>query len=323
MVEERPQEEQVKLEEGQVSEDTGQADDVWAQLMGTTNPFINPVDEQEEAEPAGVQAPSTAQPAEDDEAAQRSFRYWQSEADKRQNKIRELEAQLTQGTQQQLPPRDPSNGQFMSPQQSEPQYAQQQAPMEFPEPPPKPQMPAGFSRIEAQSDDRSESARYLNEVDQWQGDMALYNANKIDFIEAKRQLETETMRKQQEQRERARYAQAAQQREIANLTTTLRDGYSLNDQQVAEFFTQMSDPNSISIDNLVRLYAMNKGIQLPNTQQKPVPQPSGDFKQQQRTQMVPNALGVYPSSGSAPAKSEIDRLTDEMAEMSSGSSDWL
>jgi len=330
---EKPEESKVNPETNAVeTPETGNNEDVWTQLMGASNPFINPIVEESSEEAVANVQPTVANPQNTDEARQaeleeKSRSYWQSQADKKQNRIAELEAQVAQaGNAQQLPPRNPNTGQFVpqNPNYQEP-VVQTPETQGFPEAPAQPEMPIGFSRVDAQSDDRSESARYLNDVSKWQADMTMYNSQKIDYVEANRKLESQQTRAEQERQNYARQAYAAQQNEMSNLKKTLKEGYMLDDTQVTDFVNQMSSKDSISVDNLVRLYAMNQGIQLPALQQKQTPamKPSSSFMQQQSTQQVPNAMGVLPAIGNGAAKSDIDRLTDEMVDMSTSNSDWL
>ena len=297
-------------------------DDIFAQILGTQDNHMygTPIEENQE----GVVAPGTPpvetpEQTKTREVEENSSRYWQSQYDKLQNEVKELR---NTPVQQQLPPRNPNTGQFMPQQQAQAAFQQQvqtgemqpPQPQKFPDPPERPKTPAGFSRAEAMSDDRSESAIYLNSLDNYNADMAQYTNDRIEFSEMQRILETEKTKVELEQRQQAMYAQEAQKQELGKLATHLRGGYQFNDEQIQDFFRTMSDPSSISIDNLAKLYSMSKGIPLqaqPPQIQGQVKQPSGEFQQQQRAQQLPNPMGVYPSVGTnANAKSPQDLVFD-------------
>lgn len=300
-------------------------DQLWNSLVGGDNPFIVPEDtsqkpQQQKENPVN----ETEEQRKQRELDERSYRYWQSQADKRQAELertrQELEA-LKSGATRNLPPRDPNTGQFVHEQQS---IQAQQQPVQqqetFPAPPPRPQQPRGFSRAEAYADDRSESARYLDELDRWNADMQEYNAVKVEYSQIMQQQALDKQRMEFEQRERARQAQIAQQRQISSIAAKLRDGYRMSDQQVSEFFQEMSNPRSLSIENLYKLYALNHGIPIENSnqqQQQQVAQPSADFQQQQKAQQAPNPMGVMPAFGTtAQNRDPVDILMDDMVNMS-------
>ena len=74
----------------------------------------------------------------------------------------------------------------------------------------------------------------------------------------------------------------------------------------------MSDPSSITVDNLVQLYRLQKG----KGGGAPVnpgqsPQPSPFFQQAQRAQQVPQPMGVQPTAGNNQAPAE-DQIMDNM-----------
>jgi len=287
-------------------------DDIFAQILGTNDNkmFGTSTEENQESVVApGTTIVETPEQIKTREVEENSSRYWQSQYDQSQNKVRELESTSAQ----QLPPRNPNTGQFM-PQQPMPQQAAQIPDKKFPDPPARPKAPAGFSRAEAMSDDRSESAIYLNSLDNYNADMAQYTNDRIEFGEMQRIQETEKAKIELEQRRQETYTRQVQEQEIGRLATHLRDGYQFNNEQIQDFFQTMSDPSSISIDNLAKLYSMSKGIPLqanPQQIQRQVTQPSGEFQQQQRAQQVPNSMGVIPSVGTnANSRSPQDLVFD-------------
>ena len=84
----------------------------------------------------------------------------------------------------------------------------------------------------------------------------------------------------------------------------------------------MSDPSSISMENLWKLYALQNSlnIQNSNTQTIPLPTnqvyaPSKDFLKTRQTQQVPTPMGVLPGKSSADLRSPEDIAMDKMLEM--------
>ena len=86
--------------------------------------------------------------------------------------------------------------------------------------------------------------------------------------------------------------------------------YGMNDNEAKDFMSKMSDPNSITIDNLVQLYRLqNSGAQT----QEVSPTPSQAFTQTKNAQQVPSPMGVMPSGQSNnDARSFEDKMMDTM-----------
>ena len=88
--------------------------------------------------------------------------------------------------------------------------------------------------------------------------------------------------------------------------------YGLTHEESKEFIETMSNPSSITVDNLVQLYRLQKG----NGSGAPVnpgqpAQPSPSFQQAQRAQQVPQPMGVQPTAGNTTAPAE-DQIMDNM-----------
>ena len=109
------------------------------------------------------------------------------------------------------------------------------------------------------------------------------------------------------QRQQAIQQQNQQMNEVRELVT---GHHGLTQEQANDFINKMSDPNSVSIDNLVKLYLMEQGQGNPQT--GTTPQPSETFQQTQRAQQVPSPMGTMPSSGNQPNQSDEDQIMDSM-----------
>ena len=204
------------------------------------------------------------------------------------------------------------------------QMQQAQAPAqeaeEFPPPPEKPMEPAGFNRAEAMEDPRSPSAQYLNELDSWRDDIVEYNA-------IKNQYETTLLREQFEANEQQRINEIRKQQAYQAQTAQMNDIYQqvqgqhgLSAEEAAEFMNTMSQPDSLTIDNLVNLYRMQKGSGQPTNQQPTGP--SQTFNQQARAQQVPSPMGVLPAQQNESTQSAEDSIMDSMISDYKKSNPW-
>ena len=225
---------------------------------------------------------------------ERRFQYWQSEADKAKNEIAQLKAQLNQQTQQ----------------QAEPAPVEEKKAEEFPPPPEKPKQPMGFNRAEAMEDPNSASAQYLNQLDGWRDDIVQYNALKNEYqtaLVAEKLEKQEEVRKQEIQRAQA-YQQ--QQQQMNEVYQRVQGEFGLSSDEAAEFVQTMSRPESLTIDNLVQLYRLQKGSG--QTVQTQPTGPSETFNQQARAQQVPSPMGVLPAQQNESTQSAEDSIMDSM-----------
>ena len=252
-------------------------------------------------------APEQGLPAENQETApteepyeakndDKRFEYWQSQAAKKENELRTYQQEVEQAMQNQSM-QQPAPEQLARPVE------------EFPPPPKQPEKPRGFSREEAWSDSTSESARYLDEMDSWNTDMGDYRdlRNQYDIALVREQLQAEQNAKREAQAQRQEYNERKKQ--VQEVYQHVRGHYGFNPEDAKEFVKSMSDPNSVSMDNLVQLYRMNKGgAQAPQNTQGP----SDAFQQSKNAQQVPSPMGVMPSQSSQSNRSDTDQIMDSM-----------
>mgnify|MGYP003116823366 CR=1 FL=1 len=227
---------------------------------------------------------------------QTRYQYWQSQADKVKSENEQLKAQLAQTNQPQA-----------QPQQSQEKV---EAEPEFPPPPAKPLKPAHFSRDEAFSDPSSESARYLDSVEQWRDNMVEYNGIKSEYdstLLRERFDKQEAQRVQNAKRFQAQEQAKQQKNEVYKYVT---GHHGLSQEQAVDFINTMSKPESVNLDNLVQLYRLNNGGA---AQQANPSQPSQEFKQMQNAQQVPSPMGVLPSGQpGADTRTAEDKIMDTM-----------
>ena len=236
---------------------------------------------------------------------ERRFQYWQSEADKAKNEIADLKAQLTQQPQ---------------PQQAQPAPAEQKPVEEFPPAPEKPKAPVGFNRAEANEDPNSASAQYLNQLDNWRDDIIQYNSLKSEYQTAlvSEQLQQQEKARQDEIRRAQAYQQ--QQQQMNEVHTRVQGEFGLTADEATEFVQTMSKPESLTIDNLVQLYRLQKGSG--QTVQTQPTGPSDTFNQQARAQQVPSPMGVLPAQQNESTASAEDNIMNTMINDYKKSNPW-
>jgi len=223
------------------------------------------------------------------------FQYWQSQAAQKENQIQQMQQQMQQA-QQQMP---------------QPQAAPEPAVQEFPPPPGRPDKPRNFNRQEAYEDSSSESARYLDEVDEWRDNMDEYNTLRNQYDNALVREKMEAMEEEKAQAQRVREAQRQQASQLQEVDGLMQGNYGMSADESRDFIQKMSDPQSISIDNLVQLYRLQNGQGNAAPNQGQPAQPSSTFQQAKRAQQVPQPMGVQPTAGNTTAPAE-DQIMDNM-----------
>ena len=225
------------------------------------------------------------------------YQYWQSQADKLRNEKEQLQQQFNSLAAQQTQP------------QPQPEAVQEEAVEEsFPDPPEKPQKPYNFNMDDAMSDPSSESARFVQAEQQWRDEMDDYKNMQFEYQMAVLKDEREQMRNERQADIQRREAEAKTAEQVNNVKTHVMSQYNVDSQTADDFVRVMSDPNSINIDNLRKLYSVDKG--LTSSTQPAIP--SREFQQVKRAQQVPPSMGVMPSQNRQNEGSIEDRIMDSM-----------
>jgi len=260
-------------------------------------------------EPAPAEAPVQQEQAPEEYQAKnddKRFEYWQSRANKLENQIKETQPLLDHVKQ---------NPQILQ-QPPAQQPVQAEEPVEeFPEAPERPERPPNYSREASYTDPNSASAIYDSNLEAWRDDMTEYNSLKNQYETA---LLREDIERQENQRlQQIRNMQAKQQQETKQqeISEYVQANYDLSPEETGKFMQDMSDPSSISMENLVTLWRMNNGksaappVATPGVQGEAPQQrmgPSDTFQQTQRAQQVPQPMGVVPAQGSNPDDGKTD-----------------
>jgi len=281
-----------------LQDDSSLVDDViFGGEKGSVADAFEGTDEVEQAiaepESAPQQEVQVEAPKDNDEVR---YQYWQSQADKMKNERDQLQQQFNQLATQQTPA------------QQEPEPVAEPEP-EFPDPPEKPQRPYNFNMDEALSDPSSESAKFVQEENAWRDQMDEYKNLQFEYQMAMMQDEREKLQTERQQDIQRREAEQTQVREMESVKSHVMSQYKVDSQVAEDFVRVMSDPSSINLDNLWRLYASDKGYSSP---QQPANTPSGDFQQVKRAQQVPPSMGVMPSQSGQNEDSIEDKIIDSM-----------
>ena len=250
--------------------------------------------EQAIAEPESVpqQEAPVQQAQENDEVR---YQYWQSQADKMKNERDQLQQQFNQLATQQTPAQ----------QETEP-VAEPEP--EFPDPPEKPQKPYNFNMDEALSDPQSESARFVQEENAWRDQMDEYKNLQFEYQMAMMQDERDQLRTERQNDIQRREAEQQQIQQMDGVKQQVMNQYKVDPQVAEDFVRVMSDPSSINLDNLWKIYASDKGYGSPNQPATP----SAEFKQVERAQQVPPSMGVMPSQTRQDEGNVEDKIIDSM-----------
>tara|TARA_E500000305_G_scaffold109802_2_gene115781 strand:+ start:3162 stop:4130 length:969 start_codon:yes stop_codon:yes gene_type:complete len=275
-------------------------------------PSLTPADAFEPAaeQPIEGQPSSTPEPQQNQEVAppldndKVRYEYWQSQATKAQNQVKEYEQMAPLVDYIKANPYVIQNAQQA--QQGTPQEAPQE---EFPEAPVRPEKPRNFNREEAMSDPSSESARFMDEMDDWRDQTNEYNRLFTEYQTAKIQENFDAVKQREEAQHQARIQAAAQQEQSSEIQKYAVANFGADEQTAAEFVKEMSSPESVSMDNLWQLFMMKKGMNQP-VGQAPIAEPSPQFQQTQAAQQIPSSMGVMPGATTTSQSSDSDSIMD-------------
>ncbi len=290
----------------QATADSNPVDDIVSGVDEFSRIF-NETPQQEEApaDNASIQqtAPQVA-PVENTQAQaqdndQVRYQYWQSEADKTRNELVKAQAQVELLQQQQA-------------QAAPAQEAQAEPEIEFPPPPERPKKPRGFNREEAFTDSSSDSAAYLDELDGWREQMDDYNRLHNEYQVALVQEERDRMNQAQEQQARQQRQYQEAQQQMNNVQDYIKSNYNAPDEAVNDFIRKYSSQESVTLDNLWKLYQLEQGQRFePQQNVANSNPPSQAFEQTKRAQSVPAPMGVVPAANTG-TKTNEDSIMDDL-----------
>jgi len=203
------------------------------------------------------------------------FQYWQSQADKTKVEMDALKAEIEK----------------MKSQTAQPSKEIKEPTLVKPE---KPVKPADYDISEALADPDSLSAKYLASKEDYLEEMS-------DFILRKDEVREEQITKAQQD-------QLARQQHQDTLTE-LQAKYNYSPEQANDFVTKMSSPESLSLDNLVKLHQLTQPVEAIQTEQisAEAQQKQELMKQRQQKLNIPKPIGVQPGqSVQSPGTSSVE-----------------
>ena len=270
--------------ESQTATETTSQDDIFAQVFGEdkTDQFVARTEPEPMINEQGEQNEvlETSDPKNDTD----SYQYWQSQADKRSAEVDLLKSQVTELMKSKQPT-------------AEEPVAKETVTIEKPV---KPRKPAGYDHSEALADPDSDSGKFLSKQEQYIDNLANYMTD----LDAKRsnQLEKQVAEQQQFQRNQ-------------KVISDLQSRYEYTPQQANDFIDKMSRPDSLSLENLVKLHKMsmqnNEVTQLkqvtPEARQK-----QALMTQRQQKLSIPTPIGVQPGANVQSSKNVEDQMMDSM-----------
>tara|TARA_R100000742_G_C4274780_1_gene94916 strand:- start:709 stop:1653 length:945 start_codon:yes stop_codon:yes gene_type:complete len=229
------------------------------------------------------------------------FEYWQSRYDQKASEFSKLEEQL--GQYQKIAPiaeyiqENPNVLQNVARSLSgdTPQVPAQAESEGLPQKPQRPVKPANYDPSEAYMDVESASYKYRQSMDD-------YRDGIIDYTE---QMDTYRVQQAEAQQQalQQRQAQYQQQRELDNMQNDLVNKYGYEPTKAKEFIQYYSSPDSLSLDNLVRLDKLRSAPSKAEVEQR---QRVESMKQNQQK------LSVPPPASAGSGYSE-PQLTEEDA----------
>lgn len=229
-----------------------------------------------------------------------SYKYWQSQADKRQAELDALKSQVAD-IEDVMPiarhlKRNPEIIQNLA----------SQAPQEtvnILEKPVKPKKPGDYDHSEALADPESDSGKYLSQREAYMDSMTDY----MGELESARQEELAIQQQAQMQQSR--------DNQVFN---ELQGKHGFSPSEANQFISEMSRPESLTLDNLVKLHKINTGQGVDTTQiSQSVTQVSDKAKMRQQTLNsrkdkleIPRPIGVQPGASVQSSKSVEDNMMD-------------
>ena len=131
---------------------------------------------------------------------------------------------------------------------------------------------------------------------QYQSELA--RAERMDFVE------------EQKRQEAVREAQRQEYQQLNSVASHVKQNYNASDEDIRGFVNKFSSDDSITIDNLWRLYQMEQGGN--SVQQAPVQAGSPVFEQTKRAQQVASPMGVVSGQSAGGQGSAEDTIMDSM-----------
>lgn len=268
--------------ESQTATDPTSQEAIFSEIFGQeSDPIVATSETEPETTPEGEtsDALDTSDPKNDSD----SYKYWQSQADKRSAEVELLKSQVTE---------------LMKLQNTTPAEPAKEETVKL-DKPVKPRKPADYDHSEALADPESDSGKFLKKQEQYLDDITTY------MTSVEEQREAQTRQQQQQQAEFQRNQK---------VVSDLQSRYGYTPSEADDFISTMSRPDSLSLDNLVKLHKMNTGnVPQQVTQVTPEAQKKQDLmNKRQQNLSIPTPIGVQPGANVQSSKNVEDLMMDSM-----------
>ena len=268
--------------ESQTATDPTSQEAIFSEIFGQeSDPIVATSETEPETTPEGEtsDALDTSDPKNDSD----SYQYWQSQADKRSAEVELLKSQVTE---------------LMKLQNTTPAEPAKEETVKL-DKPVKPRKPADYDHSEALADPESDSGKFLKKQEQYLDDITTY------MTSVEEQREAQTRQQQQQQAEFQRNQK---------VVSDLQSRYGYTPSEADDFISTMSRPDSLSLDNLVKLHKMNTGnVPQQVTQVTPEAQKKQDLmNKRQQNLSIPTPIGVQPGANVQSSKNVEDLMMDSM-----------
>lgn len=265
-------------------EPTGDGD-IFKEIFGedNTNRFVANAND-DSVNTTESQAPEVSDSSNPKESVDQ-FNYWQSQADKRTAEVNELKQELDQI-------KSKISSTPSSQAKAEPESKDIVKPI-------KPTRPSSFDNSEALTDPDSKSAKYVAAREMYLDDMSEYLLNQEEVrnqVSQKQQAEQQKLNSQQK------------------LYADLQGNYGYKPEEAKDFIERMSSPESLSLDNLVKLHkTLTTPVQQAPVQQQNVIDPrTSDMARRQQKLSIPSTITTQPSANVQSSKKIEDQMMDSM-----------
>lgn len=241
----------------------------------------------EESQQVSGDETSEVQQSVDPKEDSSQFQYWQSQADKRATEVELLKGQVSELMK------------AKSASTTEAPVKEETVQLEKPV---KPSKPAGYDHSEAIADPDSRSAKYLSQQAEYLEEMADYTLKLEESrIDSMRNIEQQTKKQAQE----------------AQLVSDLQRNYGYTLDDANNFMVTMTSPESMSLDNLVKLHKIN--TQPVQQSSQTITQVSDSALQKQTEMMqqksklsIPKPIGIKAGVNMQSSKKSEDKMMDSM-----------
>ena len=160
--------------------------------------------------------------------------------------------------------------------------------------PVRPTKPTTYNEVDAYNDPESDSFKHRAAYDQWRDEMIGYRENVDAYRMQQAQVHQENQQRQQS---------------MNSAYNIAMQNHGMNANQATDFVRWTQNPNNITIDNLVQLYAVKNAPQ--QQQQSQTQRKSAEMKAQQERLKVPRPTTVQTGQ-SAPTLSQEDEFTNAL-----------